>query len=102
MQLKKIVTNLRFTSIIFLLCSGLEDISAETYIPEYSATITRDIYGVPHIHGSRDEDAAFGLAYAQAEDDITNAFDILQEHKIIKGNTPIGFTFGQSLIDKLK
>jgi penicillin amidase/acyl-homoserine-lactone acylase len=72
MKLEKIVTNLRFTSIIFLLCSALEDISAETYIPEYSATITRDIYGVPHIHGSRDEDAAFGLAYAQAEDDITN------------------------------
>lgn len=39
---------------------------------KYSATITRDIYGVPHIHGKTDADAAFGLAYAQAEDDIKN------------------------------
>ena len=34
----------------------------------YSATIERDDYGVPHIHGKTDADAAFGLAYAQAED----------------------------------
>ena len=38
----------------------------------YNATITRDIWGVPHIHGDRDRDAAFGLAYAHAEDDIKN------------------------------
>lgn len=34
----------------------------------FSATIERDVYGVPHIHGATDADAAFGLAYAQAED----------------------------------
>ena len=33
-----------------------------------SATIERDIRGVPHIHGQTDADAAFGLGYAQAED----------------------------------
>ena len=38
----------------------------------YNATISRDIWGVPHIHGDRDRDAAFGLAYAHAEDDIKN------------------------------
>ena len=32
-------------------------------------TITRDTYGVPHILGDTDADAAFGLAYAHAEDD---------------------------------
>lgn len=36
--------------------------------PRYVAVIERDRYGVPHIHGRRDADAAFGLAYAQAED----------------------------------
>ena len=56
-------------SIIFLLGA---DLSAENNLIKYSATITRDIYGVPHIHGSSDADAAFGLAYAQAEDDIKN------------------------------
>ena len=38
----------------------------------YNATISRDIWGDPHIHGDRDRDAAFGLAYAHAEDDIKN------------------------------
>lgn len=35
---------------------------------EWSATIERDSWGVPHIKGARDADAAFGLGYAQAED----------------------------------
>lgn len=35
---------------------------------EWSATIERDTWGVPHIKGARDTDAAFGLGYAQAED----------------------------------
>ena len=33
-------------------------------------TITRDEWGIPHIHGRSDADAAFGLIYAQAEDDF--------------------------------
>lgn len=35
----------------------------------YSARIIRDKWGVPHIFGARDADAAFGLAYAHASDD---------------------------------
>ena len=34
----------------------------------HEASIERDQYGVPHIFGETDADAAFGLAYAQAED----------------------------------
>jgi len=34
----------------------------------HEASIERDQYGVPHIYGETDADAAFGLAYAQAED----------------------------------
>jgi acyl-homoserine-lactone acylase len=33
-------------------------------------TITRDIYGVPHIYGKTDSDAVFGLLFAQCEDDF--------------------------------
>jgi len=33
-------------------------------------TITRDSWGIPHIHGKTDADAVFGLVYAQAEDDF--------------------------------
>src|SRR5437762_4301225 len=33
-------------------------------------TITRDTWGIPHIHGKSDADAVFGAIYAQAEDDF--------------------------------
>jgi acyl-homoserine-lactone acylase len=33
-------------------------------------TITRDNWGIPHIYGSTDADAVFGMIYAQAEDDF--------------------------------
>ncbi|WP_371870772.1 penicillin acylase family protein [Sandarakinorhabdus glacialis] len=33
-------------------------------------TITRDTWGIPHIHGKSDADAVFGMIYAQAEDDF--------------------------------
>lgn len=42
---------------------------------DYDAEVIRDEYGVPHVHGARDADAAFGLAYAHAEDD----FETIQE-----------------------
>jgi len=33
-------------------------------------TITRDDWGIAHVHGSTDADAVFGMIYAQAEDDF--------------------------------
>lgn len=35
---------------------------------KYDVVIERDYLGVPHIIGNKDVDAAFGFAYAQAED----------------------------------
>jgi acyl-homoserine-lactone acylase len=35
-----------------------------------NVTITRDDFGIAHIHGKTDADAVFGLVYAQAEDDF--------------------------------
>ena len=35
-----------------------------------NVTITRDDWGVPHIHGKTDADVVFGAMYAQAEDDF--------------------------------
>jgi penicillin amidase/acyl-homoserine-lactone acylase len=43
---------------------------ALTAAAKYDATIVRDRFGVPHISGRRDGDAAFGLAYAHAQDDF--------------------------------
>src|SRR3569832_1707720 len=33
-------------------------------------TITRDDWGIAHVHGHTDADAVFGMIYAQAEDDF--------------------------------
>lgn len=41
-------------------------------------TIYRDSYGVPHVHGKDDASAAFGFAYAQAEDN----FNIIERNFI--------------------
>ncbi|WP_108473036.1 penicillin acylase family protein [Rhodanobacter thiooxydans] len=35
-----------------------------------AVTITRDDWGIAHVHGRTDADAVFGMAYAQAEDDF--------------------------------
>jgi acyl-homoserine-lactone acylase len=44
-------------------------------------TIIRDVWGIPHIYGKTDADCAFGLLYAQCEDDFkrveANYIDIL-------------------------
>ncbi len=37
---------------------------------QYDATIIRDEWGVPHIYGDTDADAAYGLAWAHCEDDF--------------------------------
>ncbi len=43
----------------------------------YSAEIIRDEFGVPHISGRTDADAAFGIAIAHAEDDFFTLQDVL-------------------------
>ncbi len=45
----------------------------------YDVRILRDTWGVPHVFGRTDADAAFGLAYAHAEDD----FYTIQENLLI-------------------
>jgi acyl-homoserine-lactone acylase len=37
---------------------------------EYHPTITRDAYGIPSIHGRDDAEAAYGIAYAHAQDNF--------------------------------
>ena len=73
---------------IIILCLTTESCSLKKYLTKPSdkeenkkldvkeivlnndCTIIRDNWGVPHIYGKSDADAAFGLAYAQAEDDF--------------------------------
>ncbi len=41
-----------------------------TFAQAERVRIVRDTWGVPHVFGKSDADAAFGLAYAHAEDDF--------------------------------
>jgi acyl-homoserine-lactone acylase len=53
---------------------GLAAIKAKAQA--YEVRIRRDEWGVPHILGRRNADAAFGLAYAHAEDDFATIQDV--------------------------
>lgn len=46
------------------------DIPASWQRQAQAVTITRDDWGIAHVHGRTDADAVFGMAYAQAEDDF--------------------------------
>jgi acyl-homoserine lactone acylase PvdQ len=46
---------------------------ASTFSLAREVTIYRDRYGVPHVFGKTDAAAAFGFAYAQAEDNYGRA-----------------------------
>ena len=51
----------------------------------YKATITRDVWGVPHVFGKTDADAAFGMAFAHAQDDIKNLTDNISLYRAEMG-----------------
>lgn len=52
----------------------LEPLRART--ARYDARVRRDKWGVPHVLGRRDADAAFGLGYAHSEDDFDTIRDV--------------------------
>jgi acyl-homoserine-lactone acylase len=58
-----------------------EPLMAETVAPpaknSYDVEIVRDGFGVPHINGKTDADAAFGLAFAHAEDDFPTIEEVV-------------------------
>jgi acyl-homoserine-lactone acylase len=61
-----------------ILLSGLFSLLIAAAPPEQArwqseagrVTITRDDWGIAHVHGKADADAVFGMIYAQAEDDF--------------------------------
>ena len=42
--------------------------------------IYRDVYGVPHIYANSDKNAAYGLAWAHAEDDCSSDLATARRH----------------------
>ncbi|MDQ6647626.1 MAG: penicillin acylase family protein, partial [Pseudomonadota bacterium] len=72
-----------------------------------AVTITRDDWGIAHVHGQTDADAVFGMTYAQAEDDFnrveTNYLLSLGRMAEAEGETAIWLDLRQKLfIDPVK
>jgi acyl-homoserine-lactone acylase len=69
----------------------------------YSAEISRDEFGVPHIHGRTDPDTAFGVAYAHAEDDFSTLQEVLAmtrgRYGALAGADGAGVDFAYHFID---
>ncbi len=62
---------LMLVAIVFIYWPEREDLAYLAAAGEkYNVRILRDEWGVPHIFGETDVDAAYGLAYAHAEDDF--------------------------------
>ena len=72
---------LRFKILLFLFFLFF-DLTAQVNTSNIS--IVRDKWGVPHVYGKTDADAAFGLAFAHAEDDIKNIAENIFQKRIAK------------------
>jgi penicillin amidase/acyl-homoserine-lactone acylase len=71
-------------TLALLTTSCAEKFSAADYQglgDKYNVVIERDIRGVPHVIGERDVDAAFGFAYAQAEDNWELVYDTIDFYR---------------------
>lgn len=63
-------------ALALLACARSGDVAAPAPPPR-DVRILRDTWGVPHVFGRTDADAAFGLAYAHAEDDFATIQETL-------------------------
>ncbi len=75
---------LLITSLALLTAGCAEKFPAGDYQSlgdKYNVVIERDIRGVPHVIGERDVDAAFGFAYAQAEDNWELVYDTIDFYR---------------------
>ena len=73
---------------LFLFSVLLSIVTHPLHAASGNVTIYRDAWGVPHIHGDSEEDAAYGQGYAQAEDRID---DILMLYTIVEGKAARAF-----------
>src|SRR3954470_132916 len=59
-----------FCALLFLLTAASPPELSRWKAEASQVTITRDDWGIAHVHGRTDADAVFGMIYAQAEDDF--------------------------------
>ncbi len=96
---------IRFSSKVLALCSvsffSFSIVCAQ--INPQDVTIARDEFGVPHIFGKTDADAAYGLAWAHSEDDFENIqYNILASKNMlgrVLGKEGVIFDFGLQFLN---
>lgn len=80
----------------FLLCllslgaNAQTTVQTNTQIDPHDITIARDSFGVPHIFAPTDPEVAYGLAWAQAEDDF-NTLQLI----VLMGKARLGTAIGK-------
>jgi acyl-homoserine-lactone acylase len=76
---------------VFLFVSSLT-LSAQIFpsIQPEKCTITRDQWGIPHVYGETDAEAAYALAWAHAEDDFEHI-----QHNLIAGRGRLAEVLGK-------
>ena len=82
----------------FLFLFSFSALLTNAQVNPKDVTIVRDTFGVPHIYGKTDADAAYGLAWAHCED----AFKLIQHNLLpaknllgsVKGKDGVLFDFG--------
>lgn len=93
---------MRILTSLFLLIVTCQVGKSQQINPE-DVTIVRDNYGVPHIFGKTDADAAYGLAYAHSEDDFTDIQEAVMAGKSLmgsyKGKDGVLFDFGLKFLN---
>lgn len=73
---------LSITAIVFMtayltLPKMLNGQSFHAKAKQYNVEVIRDNLGIPHVYGKKDTDTAFGLGYAQSEDDFSTLQSVL-------------------------
>ena len=73
-----------FTNLVFLYF--IQPGFAQTKINPLAIDIVRDSFGVPHIFAKTDREVAYGLAWAEAEDDFKSMQQVLLPTKSLMGS----------------
>ncbi|MBS1510595.1 MAG: penicillin acylase family protein [Bacteroidetes bacterium] len=72
-----------FTALLCVFC--VKAIQAQSVIDPQNIEIVRDSFGIPHIYANTDAEAAYGLAWAHAEDDFESLQQVVLPTKGLMG-----------------
>jgi acyl-homoserine-lactone acylase len=84
--MRKAIRRLGLALVLLLMLAAVNALANAPFLARFETlaeprprdvVIRRDRWGVPHVKGRTDADAAFGLAYAHAEDDFVTLEQVM-------------------------